>query len=95
VDEDGIYRFDAARIQEAHARCLDQCGIYMLAQHQTIVVSNTFVKDRELQSYYDLGSKHNYQVTSLIIENRHGSDSIHDVPIDVIQRMKSNFSIRL
>jgi hypothetical protein len=95
VDEEGIYRFDPTQIQEAHARCMDRCTAYMLAQHQTIVVSNTFVKDRELQAYYDLATKHNYQVTSLIIENRHGSDSIHDVPSDVIQRMRSSFSIKL
>lgn len=60
-----------------------------------IVVANTFTQDWEMDIYYVLATRYNYRVHSLIVENRHGNENIHNVPEDNLNRMKSRFSIKL
>jgi hypothetical protein len=60
-----------------------------------IVVSNTFTQEWEMQPYFDMAAKHGYRVVSLIVENRHGNQSIHSVPPETIEKMKNRFEIKL
>ena len=60
-----------------------------------IVVSNTFTQEWEMKAYMDLAAKYGYQVVSLIVENRHGNSSIHNVPDETIEKMKSRFEVKL
>ena len=101
-DEDGNYNFDASKLYEAHKWCqlrvehamednLESNGMYF----SEIVVSNTSTTEKELEPYLELAKKYDYQVVSLIVENRHGSKSIHNVPIETIEKMKNRFSIKL
>jgi hypothetical protein len=48
-----------------------------------------------MQPYYELAEKYGYQVYSLIVENRHGSTSIHSVPDDTLDKMEKRFEILL
>jgi hypothetical protein len=48
-----------------------------------------------MQAYIDLAKKYGYQVTSLIIENRHGNPNIHNVPMETLERMRQRFDIKL
>jgi hypothetical protein len=47
------------------------------------------VRYLELAKYYD------YQVYSLIVENRHGGVNTHGVPEDKLEIMKKRFHIKL
>jgi predicted kinase len=89
------YEFDATRLKEAHQWCQDLVWMAMKRNEPTIVVSNTFTTDEELQPYFDLAEKYDYMVVSLIVENRHGSSSIHSVPEATLDKMKNRFNIRL
>jgi hypothetical protein len=60
-----------------------------------IVVSNTNTTESEMKPYTDLSEKYGYRVISLIVENRHGEYSIHNVPKDVIEKMKKRFNVKL
>ena len=60
-----------------------------------IVVANTFTQDSEMSEYYSLAENYNYRVHSLIVENRHGNISLHDVPPETIEKMKQRFSVKL
>ena len=60
-----------------------------------IVVSNTSTTEKELQPYLDLATKYDYKVVSLIVENRHGNSSVHNVPDETIDKMRNRFNIKL
>jgi len=37
----------------------------------------------------------NYQVTRLIVENHHGSDSVHNVPEEALEAQYKRFEVEL
>lgn len=105
-DEEGNYIFDKSNLHKAHESCINlvekamSTGQYgMFSEYriplQRIVVSNTFTTEKEMYPYYDLAKKYGYYVFSIIVENRHGNESIHDVPEEAIQRMEDRFNIKL
>lgn len=93
--ETGEYKFDASKIKVAHNWCKLLVEHSMEDEVDKIAVSNTFTQEWEMDAYYELAKKYNYQVHSLIVENRHGNKSIHDVPEETIKKMKNRFEIRL
>jgi hypothetical protein len=60
----------------------------MKDEQPTVVVSNTLTSEKELKPYIELAEKYGYQIVSLIVENRHGNKSIHDVPDETLERME-------
>jgi hypothetical protein len=48
-----------------------------------------------MEDYYDLAKRYGYKVTSVIVENRHGGESIHSVPDATLGNMRNRFSIKL
>jgi predicted kinase len=92
---DGEYLFDASRIKDAHEWCKNQVYDWMFLGFKKIVVSNTFTQEWEMKYYYKLAELHDYRVFSLIVENRHGGENLHDVPVDKIQAMKDRFEVKL
>ena len=93
--EDGEYKFDASKLKDAHLWCQSIVDSYMRNDFEKVVVSNTFTTEKELEPYLELARKYDYQVVSLIVENRHGNKSVHNVPDTTIERMKQRFSIKL
>jgi predicted kinase len=93
--KDGEYRFDKRKLNEAHKYCFDKVHSYMLDGFPTIVVHNTFVMEHEMVPYFELAKEHNYEVTTIIVENRHEGKSIHNVPAETINRMSEKFQIKL
>ena len=92
----GEYNFDASKLKEAHSECQESVKQAMI-EHiaDRIVVHNTFTEEWEMQPYFDLAKEYDYRVTTLIVENRHNSKSIHNVPDEVIKRQKERFNIKL
>ena len=98
--EDGVYRFDPTKIRDAHAWCQNSVEQAMLLNHtsghnSTIIVSNTFTQEWEMEPYYKLASAWGYKVFSIIVENRHGGVNEHNCPEETIQKMKDRFEIKL
>ncbi len=101
-NENGEYLFDKSKLHTAHENCqkgveeamqinLDTRGKY----YPEIVVSNTSTTEKELEPYLELAKKYDYTVVSLIVENRHGNKSVHNVPEETISKMKERFNIKL
>ena len=63
-----------------------------------IVVCNTFTTEKELEPYYKLAEEYGYQVTSIIMENRHKGVNNHNVPDSTMmkmhQRLLDNIKLR-
>ena len=92
---DGKYIFNRASLGRAHEYCEKTVEEYMKANTEKIFVANTFTTEKEIATYKKLADDNNYRFISLIVENRHGNSSIHNVPDDTIQKMKDRFSIKL
>jgi len=90
------YKFDPTKLPEAHKECQERVkkGIEE-DKHECIIVHNTFTEEWEMKPYFDMAVGTNYQVTTIIVENRHGSKSRHEVPDEVIVKQKNKFDIKL
>ena len=101
------YVFDPSKLSEYHAATVQKVKDVMvdldyehtsgedLLTPRTIIVHNTFTEEWEMQPYFDLAKEFEWRVHTIIVENRHGSKSIHDVPDDVVKAQKERFEVIL
>jgi hypothetical protein len=59
------------------------------------VVSNTFTQEWETEPYLELAKTYGYKVFSIVVENRHGGVNQHEVPDEVLTKMRERFEIKL
>lgn len=98
--ENGEYKFDPMKIKDAHKWCQNSVEHAMLLNYttgdnSTIIVSNTFTQEWEMEQYYKMAESWGYRVYSIIVENRHGGLNEHGVPEDKLEQMKNRFEIKL
>jgi predicted kinase len=95
--KDNEYQFNPSKLGEAHSWCQKIVETYMKdgELYPKIAVSNTFTTERELQPYFDLAEKYDYVVFSVIVENRHDNESVHNVSDETINKMINRFQIQL
>ena len=97
---DGEYKFDGSKIKEAHQWCQNSVHSAMILNHtaglhNTIVVSNTFTQEWEMKPYFEMADQYDYKVFSIIVENRHGGVNEHNVPEEVLTKMRERFEVNL
>lgn len=90
----GEYVFNPTKLKQAHQHCQGMCEQGM-KEGKVVIVSNTTTTEKEVSVYTELAKRYEYELISLVVENRHGSDSAHNVPQDVIDKMKKRFSVKL
>ena len=95
INEKSDYVFDATKLKEAHNECQVKCAERMRNQFSKIVVANTFTQEWEMEDYYELAKNYGYTRTSVIVENRHGGESIHSVPDATLGNMRNRFQVKL
>ena len=95
LDDYGDYIFDANSLIINHQKCQLAVDMMMQDNEELIVVHNTFTKEWEMNVYFDLARKYEYTVHTIIVENRHGSKNVHDVPQDAIKAQVERFSVTL
>lgn len=81
IVEDEGYKFDASKLKQAHKYCFDNY-VATLEWGIDVVVDNTNTTEKEMEKYIEYANLHGHKVTCLVVENRHGNDSIHNVPSD-------------
>lgn len=87
--------FDASKLKNAHEWCRNLVSHRMHNKWSRVTVANTFTQEWELQPYIDLAKEFDYTVHAVIVENRHGSKSVHNVPEDTMEKMRKRFSVKL
>lgn len=94
---DGVYDWKPENMAVAHNWCQEQVREAMVCRIAKIIVSNTSTTEKELKPYIALADEHGYQVISLVVENRHGNDSIHNVPQETrdAQELRLRNSLKL
>ena len=95
TDKHGNYNFDATKLKEAHNDCQQRCANLMQHDAVKIVVSNTFTQEWEMKPYFEMAERYGYRVHSVIVENRHGNQNVHNVPEDKLEIMKNRFETKL
>lgn len=94
IDSTGKYNFEPLHIKQAHAWCQERTKLY-LANGFNVIVSNTSTTEKEVKVYQDMAEDYGAEFISLIVENRHGNKSVHDVPDHIMITMENRFSIKL
>jgi len=95
MDESGDYTWIPELVGRAHYWCQRMTEESMKDVGCPVVVSNTFTTEKELKPYLELAEQYGYTVTVMIIENRHGSSSVHGVPEGTMTKMRNRFSVKL
>ena len=95
IDKNGEYVFDGAKIKEAHNNCQQKCAERMKHEFLKIVVANTFTEEWEMKPYFEMADRYDYKVFSIVVENRHGGINEHNVPEEVLTKMRERFEIKL
>jgi predicted kinase len=93
--KDGVYKFEPELIENAHDWCRNQVIQSMAINLNLIVVSNTFTMEWEMMPYIALAKEYGYMVHTIIVENRHKSENIHNCPKPTIDKMRGRFEVSL
>lgn len=96
TDAQGKYNWKPQNSKAGHKWCQDEVRRAMESGYiNSIAVHNTFTQMWEMQPYFDMATEYGYRVTTIVVENRHGSKSVHNVPAETIKAMTDRFEIVL
>ncbi len=97
-DDDGNYNFSFSSIQKAVEDCLKNVKDSMEKGISSISVGNTFTKHMYVDIYLDMAKEYGYQVTSLVVENRHSGVDTKGVPektlVDMEKSLRDSIKLR-
>jgi tRNA uridine 5-carbamoylmethylation protein Kti12 len=88
LDKDGNYRYDPSKISSAHSWCRANV-LKDLKKGLRVIVSNTFTRRNEMLPYiqYCIDNDISFEV----IRMKTQFQNIHDVPEEVLKKMKNRF----
>ena len=95
VGDDGVYRFDKSLLPQAHAACQQAVRCALEAGEPIVYVSNTSTQDWEVAQYQEIATDCGAAFVSMLVENRHGGSSAHDVPQSSVESMRDRFDVSL
>lgn len=82
------YKFDMARIKEAHEWCQNEVH-KCLTNGFSPIVSNTFTTAFEMLPYFDMAKEFNIRPQVILCQGQFGN--VHNVPNEVIEKMTARF----
>jgi predicted kinase len=91
----GEYEYNKNKQFIVHKICIDQTEKKMKFHCGHIFVHNTFTTSSELRPYYKLAKEYNYDVHSVVVENRHDGKNVHDVSEESLASQKKRFQVKL
>ena len=90
VRPDGRYDFNGNLIKQAHSWCFKgSVAGFLNGEKHVSIVSNTFTTNKEMYNYAEFCRVHNVKL--VVVRCIADFGSIHDVPDEVIERMKNRF----
>lgn len=95
IGANGEYNFDPSKLKYAHEFCQNAARDAMHDGVDKIGVANTFTQAWEMQPYFDAAKEYGYTVHTVVVENRHMSNDVHDVPKEAKAKMKQRFQVVL
>lgn len=94
---EGKYKFDQTKLGQAHNNCKIRLISAMQNGITPLCVSNTTTTEKELEPYLEYAKAYGYTAFVLVVENRHNGVNQHNVPEEVLVKMKARLmgSIKL
>lgn len=86
--------FSPTALPDAHHWCQKSVE-NSISKGYIVVVHNTSTTESEVKIYQDIADQYGVQFVSLIVENRHGNKSVHNVPETTMEKMRKRFSVKL
>ena len=88
--QSGTYDFDPSKLYQAHANCQDRFRKFLSSNStkKTAIVANTNIKAKEMEVYVDYALKNGFNLKVIMVKSQF--KSIHNVPDEVVQRMRDN-----
>ena len=88
--ENGEYKFDATKLHRNHQKCFsDFLDALNDRNVDVVIVANTFTRKWEYVNFADAAKDSGFEVTMLIANGNY--KNVHNVPDDVVQKMKNRF----
>jgi predicted kinase len=91
----GAYNFEFDKNYLAYKQCEEQTEQSIKQGHKKIFIDNTFTLEWEMEPYFKLASKYNYNIFVITVENRHGNKNTHGVSDEQIQKMAAKYKVVL
>ena len=82
---DGKYAFDMKLLHSAHCWCQNKAD-NLMRNGENLIVSNTNIKSRDRKPYFRFAKEYGYKVVFIHLKTQF--KSIHNVPEDVVKRMR-------
>lgn len=95
TNENGSYQFKFEENHLAYKACENQTENAMKNSVPKVFVDNTFTLDWEIEPYFKLARMYNYQVHVVTVENYHGSENLHGVSMEQLQKMAEKYKVKL
>lgn len=90
--KDGEYRWDGAKLGAAHQWCQSRTDDE-IGNGNSVVVANTFTTQKELNPYLEIAKSYGIIPMIILMQNYFGN--VHNVPQEVIDRMKSRLQYEI
>jgi predicted kinase len=94
-NEKGDYEFKFEENHIAYKQCEEQTEMALKESKPKIFVDNTFTLDWEIEPYFKLAQKYNYQLHVVTVENYHGSENTHGVSKEQLKKMVEKYKVKL
>ncbi|MES2762775.1 MAG: AAA family ATPase [Bacteroidota bacterium] len=91
----GEYVFNFSNNHLAYKQCEQLCKDALLQKIPKVIIHNTFTIDWELEPYFKLASKFNYDLFVVTVENYHGKQNTHGVSDEQLQKMAEKYKVKL
>ena len=95
TDETGHYEFRFQENHLAYKKCEEGVKRAMQQGAGKIILHNTFTMEWEMEPYFKLASEYDYRLHVVTVENRHGSQNVHDIPYEHVERMREKYTLKL
>ncbi len=96
IDEiTGEYKFEFEQNHLAYKQCEEKVRNYLLEGTEKIFVANTFTIDWELEPYFKMASEFGYKLFVVTVENYHGTENIHQIPNEQLEKMALKYKVKL
>jgi predicted kinase len=93
--ETGVYKFEFSKNHLAYKSCEERTKSLMQKAEEKIFLDNAFTLEWELEPYFKMADEYNYQVFVVTVENRHGSENIHNISNEQLKKMAEKYKIVL
>ena len=86
---DGSYLFERKKLSNAHSVCQERTRLALKYTNNPVIVTNTFTTRKELKPYLDMGNRYGRDILELVCNGNF--ESLHDVPANVIDMMRTRW----